>query len=175
MPLYFATHSTTVDNEANLASGWRNTPLSELGKKQALFMRKNFSELKIQFVCTSDLKGAVETAEIAVDGSVPRVFDKRLREFNYGDYDGKPAELLRNVQFKHITSPFPNGESMVQAIERAHEFYRILRTFHHNDSVLIIGHRSTYYALETFIDNTRTLRDILMTPFRWQPYWQYQW
>jgi broad specificity phosphatase PhoE len=31
MKIYFATHSTTKDNENNIASGWNNVELSELG------------------------------------------------------------------------------------------------------------------------------------------------
>jgi broad specificity phosphatase PhoE len=31
MKIYFTTHSTTKDNENNIASGWNDVELSELG------------------------------------------------------------------------------------------------------------------------------------------------
>jgi broad specificity phosphatase PhoE len=33
--VYFVTHSTTTDNEADLASGWKDVGLSQLGIQQA--------------------------------------------------------------------------------------------------------------------------------------------
>jgi len=35
MKIYFATHSTTKDNEAKISSGWKNVELSEIGIQQS--------------------------------------------------------------------------------------------------------------------------------------------
>lgn len=41
MKIYFAAHATTIDNEANLSSGWKDVGLSKLGVKQAKELGKN--------------------------------------------------------------------------------------------------------------------------------------
>lgn len=35
MKIYFAAHSTSKDNEAGIASGWKDVELSELGIQQS--------------------------------------------------------------------------------------------------------------------------------------------
>lgn len=42
MKIYFAAHSTTTDNEAEIASGWKDVALSELGIKQSKELKKTF-------------------------------------------------------------------------------------------------------------------------------------
>lgn len=174
MAVYFSTHSTSVDNEANVASGWKDAPLSELGRAQARQLRTSIADLNIDFVCTSDLVRAVDTVNIGIGDSLPKVFDKRLREMNFGDYNGEPAEFIDRMKFKHIHTPFPNGESFVEALTRAHEFFNILKIFHGNKNVLIVGHRATQQALETFMAR-RPMEQVLRAPFKWQPYWRYDW
>lgn len=174
MAVYFTTHSTSVDNEANVASGWRNAPLSELGRAQARQLRANIAGLGIDFVCTSDLEPSVETVNIGIGDSLPKVFDKRLREMDLGDYNGEPVEFIDRMKFKHIHTPFPNGESLAQALTRAHEFFNILKIFHGNKNVLIVGHRTIQQALETFMTQ-RPVEEVLRMPLKWQPYWRYEW
>jgi len=57
MKIYFATHSTTTDNEAGIVSGWKDVELSELGIKQAKEIKERFKNIKIDLICCSDLLG----------------------------------------------------------------------------------------------------------------------
>jgi broad specificity phosphatase PhoE len=172
MKIYFATHSTTKDNENNIASGWNDVDLSELGIQQAKALGERFKDIKIDLICTSDLKRAVETVKIAFGNKYPIIVDKRLREINYGDFNGKPKDFIDLIKKEHIDKPFPNGESYKEAIERVKNFYKELKEKYSDKIVLIVGHRITHYALEILINN-KTIKECLETPFTWQPYWEY--
>jgi len=65
----YETHSTTTDNEAGVATGWRHGRLSERGRRQARELGERRRNDGIAAVFTSDLQRAVETAQIAFAGS----------------------------------------------------------------------------------------------------------
>jgi len=172
MEIYFATHATTKDNEAEVSSGWKDVELSKLGTQQAKELEERFRDKKIDLICCSDLRRAVDTVEIAFGDRNPIIADKRLRELNYGDFNGKPSEIVSPIKKEHIKEPFPNGESYEQTMERVHEFYRELKQKHPNKTVLVVGHRATQYGLDTLVGG-KTLEECLSSPFKWQPYWEY--
>ncbi len=122
MKIYFVAHSTSKDNEAELASGWNNVELSELGIKQSKELGDRFKDIKIDLICYSDLKRAVDTAKIAFGDKLPIIIDKRLRELNYGDFTAKSSKIVSSMKYEAIKKPFPSGESYEQAMVRLHEF-----------------------------------------------------
>jgi len=170
MKIYFAAHSTTKDNEAGIASGWKDVELSQLGIQQAKEMGERFKNVKIDLTCCSDLKRVVDTVKIAF-GDKSIIVDKRLRELNYGDFNGKPSEVVEPMKKEHIKEPFPNGESYEQAMIRVHDFLSEITEKYPNKIVLIVGHRATQYGLDTVAG--KTLKECLEKPFKWQPYWEY--
>lgn len=173
MKIYFAAHTTTTDNEAKLSSGWKDVGLSDLGIQQAKEMGDTFKDIKIDLICCSDLKRAVDSVNIAFgDKKYPIIVDKRLRELNYGDFNGKPSEVVEPMKKEHIKEPYPNGESYDQAITRTHGFYKELKERHPNEAVLVVGHRATQYGLDTLAGG-KTIEECLSVPFKWQPYWEY--
>src|SRR4030042_471996 len=95
---YFAAHSTTKDNEAHLSSGWKDIELSDLGIQQSKEMGERFKDIKIDLICCSDLKRAVDTVKIAFEDKYPVIVDKRLRELNYGDFNGKPNKIVESMK-----------------------------------------------------------------------------
>ena len=173
MEIYFATHSTSKDNEAGIASGWRDVELSELGIQQSKELGERFKDIKIDLICCSDLKRAVDSVKIAFGDRISVIIDKKLRELNYGDFNGKPSEVVRHMKKERIKEPFPNGESYEQAMVRVHEFYRELKKNHPDKTVLVVGHRATQFGLDTLV-GSKTLKDCLSMPFKWRPYWEYE-
>ena len=172
MKIYFAAHATTTDNEAELSSGWKDVELSKLGLRQAKELRDISKDIKIDLVCCSDLKRAVDTVKIAFRNKVSTIIDKRLRELNYGDFNGRPASIVGPMKIQKIKEPFLNGESYEQAMERTHEFFKELKKNHLDKNVLIVGHRATQYGLDTLVDG-KTIEECLNVPYKWQPYWEY--
>jgi len=172
MKIYFAAHSTTKDNEAETSSGWKDVELSNLGIQQSKEMGERLRDIKIDLICCSDLKRAVETVKIAFGDKYLIIVDKRLRELNYGDFNGKPSKIVELMKKDHIKEPFPKGESYEQAMLRVHEFLSEITEKYPNKTVLIVGHRATQYGLDTLVG--KTLKECLEKPFKWRPYWEYK-
>ena len=174
MKIYFVAHSTSKDNETGVASGWKDVELSELGVQQSKELETRFKDKRIDLICCSDLKRAVDTAKIAFRDKIPVIIDKRLRELNYGDFHGKPSKIVGHMKKERIREPFPNGESYEQAMVRVHDFYNELKRNYPDKIVLVVGHRATQFGLDTLI-NGKTLGECLSIPFKWQPHWEYNW
>ena len=93
--IVFEAHGTTFDNETHRSSGWFNVELSPLGKKQSEELGKRYLNENFDAIFTSDLKRAVETAQIAFkDRNFNIIKDKRLRECNYGDFTQGPSSQV---------------------------------------------------------------------------------
>ena len=105
--IVFETHSWSEDNERGVASGWSDSRLSERGREsaQALGVRRRADGLSAVF--TSDLGRAVETARIAFAGSpVPLLCDWRLRECDYGAWNGAPAAQVLADRAAYLDRPY---------------------------------------------------------------------
>jgi len=104
----FETHATSEDNEAGIATGWLPGRLSAVGREQARELRERRRDDRLSVVFTSDLRRAVETAEIALAGSpLPVVTDARLRECDYGELNGTPEPI--HDRAARIDVPYPGG------------------------------------------------------------------
>jgi broad specificity phosphatase PhoE len=169
----FETHSTSVDNELGIASGWRDGALSDLGREQARKLGERRREDGLAVVFTSDLRRAVETAEIAFAGAaIPIERDRRLRECDYGSLTGMQRAQLDAQRTQRLDEPWPGGESWRQAVERVCGFLEELRLSHDGRRVLIIGHVATRWALDHGVLGT-PLEELVAAPFDWREGWEY--
>ena len=169
--IIFEAHSTSVDNEAHLASGWYDTPLSELGEKQSRQLGERYKGDSFDAIFCSDLQRSYKTAEIAFSKmGVPIIKDSRLRECNYGDVTRCGIDFAK---IEHLTKPFTNGESYEQTSARMKAFLLDLLRNYAGKKVMIIGHRATQYGLEHWIKKV-PLKEVVTAPWKWQPGWMYQ-
>lgn len=121
---------------------------------------------------TSDLRRAVETAEIAFGGSgIPVFEDRRLRECDYGELNGMPTARLEAERSRRIDEPYPGGESYRDVVERVRELLDELPAEYDGKRVLLIGHSATRWALDHLV--TGTPLEELVGPFDWQDGWTY--
>ena len=128
-------------------------------------------DIKFDIIYCSDLIRAIDTVKIAFREKIPVIIDKRLRELNYGDFNGKPKSIVDKMKVERIKMPFPKGESYEQAVIRVQEFFKELKQKYPNKTVLVVGHRATQFGLDTLTG--KTLEDCVKTPFKWQPFWEY--
>jgi 2,3-bisphosphoglycerate-dependent phosphoglycerate mutase len=169
----FETHSTSVDNERGIATGWLEGELSAVGREQAVRLGERRRDDAIDAVFISDLRRAVETAELAFAGSeLPIQRDGRLRECNYGDWNGMPRARLEAEQLQRIDVPFPGGESWREAVHRHGRFLNELASRRDVRRVLLIGHVGTRWALEHRVNGV-PLEQLAVEPFAWREGWEY--
>lgn len=171
--LVYETHSVTVDNEAGIATGWLPGQLSALGLRTARDLGARRRDDGVDAVFTSDLRRAVQTAEIAFDGTgIPIIQDRRLRETDYGDWNGTPIPRLDAERLAHVDVPFPNGESWRQAADRTIDLLRELAREWDGKRIVLIGHSAQRYALRELCEGV-PLAEAVIAPFDWQEGWEY--
>jgi broad specificity phosphatase PhoE len=171
--LVYETHSTTTDNEAGIATGWLEGRLSEAGRAQAKALGVRRRNDGLVAVFTSDLRRAVETAEIAFAGSdLPVRQDRRLRECDYGELNGGRAAEIERERLLRIDQPFPGGESYRQVVGRTRSFLNDLIPELDGSRVLLIAHSANRWALQHLLLGN-TLEEVVAAPFEWQEGWVY--
>ena len=169
----FEAHATTFDNEQRLASGHYDVGLSRLGESQALNLGTRYSDASFGAIFCSDLQRSYRTAEIAFPLRHYLILrDSRLRECDYGDWTGRPTAEIEAERLNRIQTPFPNGESYVDCVQRVEPFLGDLKRHFSGKHVLVIGHRATQYALEHLICGV-ALATVVLAKWKWQPGWTY--
>jgi 2,3-bisphosphoglycerate-dependent phosphoglycerate mutase len=170
----FETHAHSVDNEQGVATGWLPGELSGRGRAAAAALGERRRGDGLAAVFTSDLRRAMQTAAIAFAGSdIPVFVDWRLRECDYGRLNGAPAGDVHAHRGQYLRSPYPDGESWQQAVERVSGLVKDLPSRWAGRRVLVIGHLATRWALETLLEGV-TLDQLAREEFRWREGWEYR-
>ena len=171
---YFV-HGTTTDNEKDHATGWLPGELSKLGIKQAKELGSLVSKKHFDVVFCSDLKRAVDSAELGFANKYKIIQDQRLRECNYGDFNGK-SETFKDKITDYINKTFPNGESYKEVEKRILNFLNYLYDNYKGKHVAIVAHQAPELAIEVLL-NGKTWEQAFAEDWRkrkaWQPGWDY--
>jgi alpha-ribazole phosphatase/probable phosphoglycerate mutase len=173
---YFV-HGTTTDNEKDLATGWNQGELSELGQRQAEELGKLVANTKFDTIFCSDLKRAIDSATLGFGDKYAIVKDKRLRECNYGNFTGGPATRFKNSMSEYVDTPFPGGESYKDVHTRIADFLDSLCRQYDGKHVAIVAHQAPQLALDVLLKE-KTWQQAIDEDWRktkaWQPGWEYQ-
>lgn len=140
--IYIIRHGKTAMNHANLLQGRSDIPLNEEGIRQAQSAADRLKDVRFDYVFTSPLGRAVQTASIIVPGVKPLVEDL-LIEMDYGPFEGTdlthlPEELVSFFS-DFVHNPAPEGmEQLPAVVERAGRFLEGIR--HLEGNILISTH-----------------------------------
>lgn len=132
--IFVIRHGETDWNREKRFQGGTDIPLNDLGREQARTLCVHMVELKIEYVVSSNLSRAHETALIAIqDLKLPIQKDERLRETNIGEAEGLTFEELnekfgpngierwRSYEERDLDFRYPNGESKRQMMVRVRQ------------------------------------------------------
>ncbi len=170
--IYFV-HGTTTDNADKICSGWRNAQLNDIGREQAKRLGEINKNIKFDCIFTSDLTRAIESANLAFPNFI-KYQDERLRECNYGDFDGKKKNYV--IYDEHIMHRFPNGESLIDVENRIKSFIEFLKDNFDGKTIGIVAHRATQLAFEVLTQKItwdEAIRNDWRNSGNWQPGWEY--
>lgn len=170
---YFV-HGTTIDNEHERASGWLPGELSKTGKEQASELGETVSTC-FDVIISSDLARAVESAKLGFAGRFPIVSDARLRECNYGIFNGGDERAF--IKTEYIERRFPDGESYRDVETRMRGLLDDLQREYDGKHVAFMAHQAPQLALEVIV-NGKNWEQAFAEDWRktksWQPGWEYE-
>lgn len=120
-------HCQSEHHINNMSGGWTDTPLTEVGRKQAEIVGSKLKELidnNVYTLYSSDLLRASQTAEIVgTQLGLNVIQDKGLREINTGVAAGKTKDWVKTNRNPRIRSGFDLDYQEFQDGESWREFY----------------------------------------------------
>ena len=159
MKIYVVRHGETIWNAENRAQGRIDIDLTEAGKEEAYDLQDLIEEISIDFVFSSPLKRAKETAEILINNRLPVIIDDRLIERSWGQNEGK---LLSEIDTSNCWDVSLNTD--INDIERIQDFMQRIadaiedmKMRYYGRNILIVSHsavvRVVHYLLGRIPDD----------------------
>lgn len=142
--LYLMRHGQTLFNVHNRIQGWCDSPLTDLGRKQALQVRAYFEKHGLTFdhyYCTTTER-ASDTLELAT-GQTQYTRVKGLKEMHFGAFEGQPEYLHPKPNSEgHYGDHYLQfgGESQSQFEERVVTAATQIVEQHPGQSILAVSH-----------------------------------
>ena len=142
-----ARHGGTAWSVSHRHTGSTDLSLTPAGELEAIQLGGRLQGAAFAGVFTSPLQRAVRTCELAGFGSAAAV-DPDLREWNYGDYEGRTTAAIRaeRPEWQLFRDGCPGGESPEQIGERADRVLRRVRAIGGDVLLFSSGHFLRVFA-----------------------------
>jgi isoleucyl-tRNA synthetase len=152
---YLFRHGYSLRQVKNLAMCWPEKifcPLTKEGEKEVVLSAQKLKNKKIDLIFSSDLLRTKQTAQIISEITGAKIiFDKRLREYNVGIFNGKEAKLVWDYLAKRkdiISTKLPKGESIREVAKRMYNFMKEINEEYQNKNIVIVSHEFPLTILE---------------------------
>jgi len=149
---YIVRHGETNWNILGKTQGHGNSSLTEKGIEQATALAKSMTKHPIDYIYTSDLGRAVETASIIADELNLDIKETpALREMGFGVWEGLLIDEIKK-DYDDIYSiwrntphlaEIPGGETLKIIQERVDNFIKELNEKYDNKHILLVSHSVT--------------------------------
>ena len=154
MNLYVVRHGQTNLNKEKRIQGRKGLPLNEVGIEQANLSKNLLKDIHFDYVYSSPLERAVQTAKIIVPYIEP-IIDNRINVYDAGEADNMKFADIQTI-FGIIPNPiiYKGVEDIDHYIARVYDFMDFIKTKHYNTNanILICGHRCTTGCIKAYID-----------------------
>ena len=155
--LYLVRHGETTWNIEGRAQGHVDTPLNEVGRRQAELAATRLAGVPFAAAYSSDLPRALEAARLLIkERSTHLCAAADLRELSYGEWEGvtygevqaRYPALYAELMSGDVTFAPPDGESVEDLVHRVGALQeRLRRTHREGENVLVVGHGGSLRAL----------------------------
>lgn len=146
---YLVRHGQTVWNTLGQTQGHGNSPLTELGISQAMDIAEALKEYNIDYIYSSDLGRAVETANIIgkILGLEVETTDA-IREMGFGLWEGMTIEAIKEKYADDYeewrnhpeNTMIKGGESLGMVRERTEKLIDYLNDKYEGKNILLVSH-----------------------------------
>lgn len=177
MKLYITRHGETLWNIEKRFQGRKDSPLTNIGKKQAELLGKSLKHVQFDKCFTSPSFRCYETADIILKRSeneiVKSIKDERLTEIYLADWEGKLVSKMKELYkeelylFWHEPERFynKNGENFIDVKKRVKSFLKeIIDKYNDLNNILIVTHATPLKMIMSIFEN-RDLSELWNPPF----------
>lgn len=152
--LYFVRHGESAWNVENKICGATDIALTEKGHEQAIETGKKFMEqgLHADMILYSPLVRAAETARhISEMTGIPMREEERLREQNFGKYEGTARD---GAEFKEAKKQFvcryEGGESMLHLAQRIYNLLDDIKAESGDKTYILVAHNGIARVIQSY-------------------------
>ena len=172
--LYVIRHGQTDWNIENRLQGSTDIPLNDVGIKQAQESALKLKNIYFDFIISSPLKRAFETAnQVNKYHNVEILSDNQLKERFFGDLEGKTTEDLNNMNFSiHPLLDYNdncdkyNVEKIQDLFSRMENFILDIKNKYQNKTILISTHNGIAQVLDVILNNLPKTTNLLDVGFK---------
>src|SRR5664279_2378824 len=142
-------HGQTVYNLEKRYAGSIDIPLNEKGIEDAEYAAFKLKNYDFDIVVTSNLKRAIQTAELIIAGrNIPIIHNKLCDERNYGKMQGlnfiEVEEIKPRILYLKLNNDFhslnpPHGETFPALRRRANLFSQFIFQNYSGYSILVVS------------------------------------
>ena len=142
MEILITRHGQTNWNVQKKVMGRCDEPLNETGLKQAEETREKLLNEKIDLIICSPLKRARQTAEIINTKNIPIIYDDRLIERDFGEFEGLET---KDFDFHGYWNYYKNdiyekAENIQVFFKRVYDFLDDIIKKYPDKNILIVAH-----------------------------------
>ena len=157
MKIYSTRHGQTEYNRLDLILGSTDIPLNGTGIEQAEILASNVALIKsLDIIISSPMLREKETAmKVAERCNIPIIIDERLREWNYGEFEGKSRYVdgFADNKLEFAVRMGKSGESLIQLSHRVYSALDDIIEKYNNKNVLIVSHGGVCRVIETYFND----------------------
>lgn len=150
--IYLVRHGQTHWNIKGKTQGHGNSDLTEKGIAQAKDLAGSMAKEKVDYIYSSDLGRAVETAEIIADKfDLDVTKTEALREMGFGKWEGllineileDYADVYKTWRNEPHLVEIPGGETLHLIKERTDKFLQEINEKHDGKHIVLVTHSVT--------------------------------
>ena len=158
MKIYLIRH-TKVDVPPGTCYGQTDVPVMNSFQEEAVKVKSNIEGISFTHCFASPLTRCRKLAETIVPDGLTIQYDDRLKELNFGEWEGKQWSNFEGTFDakkwfnNYMTEPCPGGESYTQLIERVRLFLNELSQLPDNSTVMVVSHGGPIRAFLVLLEN----------------------
>jgi len=147
--IYLVRHGETDWNKNLRFQGQTDILLNETGIQQAIKVREFLKNKKLNYIFSSDLSRAIQTAEIIADNhNLKLIKYQGLREMNFGEWEGMTYTEIKENYPELVNKWFedpssvnpPGGESLQDFQDRVSDDFNEIINKHRDKKLLAVAH-----------------------------------
>lgn len=151
---YFARHGQTVWNVENKICGATDVELTERGHKQARELGEKILTEGIhidEIICSPLVRASATAMHISEMTGIPMRVEPRLKEQNFGKYEGTPRNRQDFQRAKErFADSYEGGESMIRFCGRIYSLLDDIREKADGKVYLLVAHNGVARAVQSY-------------------------